>query len=84
MGANKRINSTGTYRTLLLLLYLCGNATLHHTDVEMRRSSFVHLHAAVGNHKHGPIWEFDISGPQRLELYQLCLMEGRKFKGFNC
>lgn len=53
--------------------YLCGDSTLHHTDVEVRRSSFVHLHTAVGNHKHGTIWEFHISGTKRLELYQLCL-----------
>lgn len=55
--------------------YLCGDATLHHTDVEVRRSSFVHLHTAVGDHKHGPTRELHISGSQRLELYQLGLRD---------
>lgn len=57
--------------------YLCSDSTFDHTDVEVRRSSFVHLHTAVGDHKHGPIGELDISGSQRLELYQLCLTDKR-------
>lgn len=56
-------------------LYLCGNSTLHHTDIEVRRSSFVHLNAAVGDHKHSLVRKLDISCSQRLEVYQLCLAE---------
>lgn len=53
--------------------HLCGDSTLHYADVEVRRGSFVHLHAAVGDHKHGAVGELDVGGSQRLELYQLCL-----------
>lgn len=63
--------------------HLCGNPTLHHTDVVVRRSSFVHLHAAVGNHKHGTIREFDIGSTQGLELDQLCLADNSKSLASN-
>lgn len=56
-------------------MYLCGDSTFHHADIEMRRSSFVHLYTAVGDYKHSPIWQLNIRGPQRLELYQLRLSE---------
>lgn len=54
---------------------LCSNPAFHHADVEVRRCGFVHLHAAVWDHKHGPIWELDVGGSQGLELDQLCLTE---------
>jgi len=63
--------------------HLCGDPTLHYTDVVVGRSSFIHLFAAVGNHKHSPIWELNVSGPQRLELYQLCLTDHSKHLKMN-
>lgn len=54
---------------------LCSHSAFRHADVEVRGRGFVHLHAAVGDHKHGPIWEPDVSGSQGLELDQLCLTE---------
>lgn len=57
----------------MVLPYLCSNTAFHHTDVVVRRCGFVHLHAAVRDHKHSPIGELDIGGSQGLEFDQLCL-----------
>lgn len=56
---------------------LCSNSAFNHADVEVRSGGFVHLHAAVGDHKHGPVGELDVGGSQGLELDQLCLSETR-------
>lgn len=55
--------------------YLCSNSAFHHTDVEVRRCGFVHLHAAVRDYKHSPVRELDISGSQGLEFDQLGLAD---------
>lgn len=57
----------------MVLPYLCSNTAFHHADVVVRRCGFVHLHAAVRDHKHSPIGELDIGGSQGLEFDQLCL-----------
>lgn len=59
----------------LVFLYLCSNSAFHHADVVVRRCSFVHLHAAVGDHKHSPIRELDVGGSQGMEFDQLCLAD---------
>lgn len=73
---DERTSHNAFFSLLQLQMHLCCNPTFHHPDVVVRRSSFVHLNAAVGDHKHGPVWELDIGGPQRLELYQLRLISG--------
>lgn len=59
----------------LVFLYLCSNSAFHHADVVVRRCSFVHLHTAVGDHKHSPIRELDVGGSQGMEFNQLCLAD---------
>lgn len=55
--------------------YLCSNSAFHHADVVVRSRGFVHLHAAVWDHKHSPVRELDIGGSQGLEFDQLCLAD---------
>lgn len=54
---------------------LRSNSAFNHADVEVRSCGFVHLHAAVRDHEHGPVGKLDVGGSQGLELDQLCLSE---------